>query len=224
MGNYPSFCMGRKYMRTISFKERVKNTAIRNAPVYEDVFMKYEYLVCSEAFADGCHIIKADKGNYLHLLGIHTTLKPGDFFDKCIASGEEQLTEDDFDFSKPGRSEKSVKGSVRQKITALPKMLDLFHQNLLAEDGFKKNEVEFAFATTDNVFTLGFAGSGRPKSLLKGNELDKKKQKDVDLIFRKTRGSSSKYEELIYGDKEFIIKYKDSIKDFVVSDFFDGSV
>lgn len=220
MGNCPSFCMGRKYMCTISFKERVKDAAVRNAPVYEDVFMKYEYLVCSEAFADGCHIIKADKGNYLHLLGIHTALKPGDFFDKCIASGGEQLEEDDFDFNKPGRSEKSVKGSVRQKITALPKMLDLFHQKLLAEDGFKKNEVECAFATTDNVFTLGFASSGRPKSLLKGNELDKNKQKNVDLVFRKIRGSSSLYEELIYGDKESVIKYKDSIKDFVMPVFF----
>lgn len=208
-------------MSVISFKERVKDTAIRNAPVYENIFMKYEYLVCSEAFAAGFHIIKADKGNYLHLLGIHTALKPGDFFDKCIASGEEQLTEGDFDFNKPGRSEKSVKGSVRQKITALPKMLDLFQHKLLAEDGFKKNEVECAFATTDNVFTLGFASSGRPKSLLKGNELDKNKQKDVDLIFRKKRGSSSRYEELIYGNKESAIKYKDSIRDFVVSDFFD---
>ena len=202
MGNCPSFCMGRKYMCTISFKERVKDTAIKNAPVYKDVFMKYEYLVCSEAFADGCHIIKADKGNYLHLLGIHTALKPGDFFNK------------------PGKSLKSVKGSVRQKITALPKMLDLFHQKLLAEDGFKKNEVECAFATTDNVFTLGFASSGRPKSLLKGNELDKNKQKEVDLVFRKTRGSSSRYEELIYGDKASVIKYKEDIKDFVVPDFF----
>ena len=222
MGNCPSFCMGRKYMCTISFKERVKDTAIKNAPVYKDVFMKYEYLVCSEAFADGCHIIKADKGNYLHLLGIHTALKPGDFFDKCIASDKDQLSEEDFDFNKPGKSLKSVKGSVRQKITALPKMLDLFHQKLLAEDGFKKNEVECAFATTDNVFTLGFASSGRPKSLLKGNELDKNKQKDVDLIFRKARGSSSKYKELIYGNKEYAIKYKDSIKDFVEPGFFKG--
>lgn len=222
MGNCPSFCMGMKYMCTISFKERVRDAAIKNAPVYGNVFMKYEYLVCSEAFADGCHIIKADKGNYLHLLGIHTALKPGDFFDKCIASGEHQLTEDDFDFNKPSRSEKSVKGSVRQKITALPKMLDLFHQKLLAEDGFKKNEVECAFATTDNIFTLGFASSGRPKSLLKGNELDKNKQKDVDLIFRKARGSNSKYKELVYGNKEYAIKYKDSIKDFVEPGFFKG--
>ena len=222
MGNCPSFCMGRKYMCTISFKERVRDAAIKNAPVYENVFMKYEYLVCSEAFADGCHIIKADKGNYLHLLGIHTALKPGDFFDKCIAGGEHQLSENDFDFNKPGRSEKSVKGSVRQKITALPKMLGLFQQKLLAEDGFKKNEVECAFATTDNIFTLGFASSGRPKSLLKGNELDKNKQKDVDLVFRKARGSSSKYKELIYGNKEYAIKYKDSIKDFIEPDFFKG--
>ena len=56
--------------------------------------------------------------------------------------------------------------------------------------------------------------------MLKGNELDKNKQKEVDLVFRKTRGSSSRYEELIYGDKASVIKYKEDIKDFVVPDFF----
>ncbi len=37
-------------MCTLSFKERVKNIAIENVPLYEENFMKYEYLVCSEAF------------------------------------------------------------------------------------------------------------------------------------------------------------------------------
>lgn len=110
-------------MCTISFKERVKNVAIENALLYKENFMKYEYLVCSEAFEKGYHIIKADKGNYLHLIGIHTTLTPDEFFDKCVADGEEQLTEDDF--NKPGKSEKSVKGSVREKIP------ELFNKNPL---------------------------------------------------------------------------------------------
>lgn len=33
--------------------------------------------------------------------------------------------------------------------------------------------------------------------MLKGNELDKNKQKDVDLIFRKALGNSFKYKELV---------------------------
>lgn len=167
--------------------------------------------------------VKADKGNYLHLIGIHTTLTPDEFFDKCVADGEEQLTEDDFDFNKPGKSEKSVKGSVREKIVALPNMVNLFNQKLLAEDKFKKNKVDCAFATTDNSFTLGFVSAGRPKSLLKGNELDKSKQKEVDLIFRKLRSSDLPYKEIVYGNKKNISKYQKFIEGLVDVDLFEQS-
>ncbi len=211
-------------MCTISFKERVKNAAIENAFLYKDIFIKYEYLVCSKAFEQGYHIIKADKGNYLHLIGIHTNLTPDDFFDKCVADGERQLTEADFDFDKPGKDEKSVKGSVREKIVVLPNMINMFQYKLFAEDKFKKNKVACAFATTDNVFTLGFVAAGRPKSLLKGNALDKSKQKEVDLIFRKERSSSSRYEELVYGDKQSINKYKKFIEDLVSVDLYSEQI
>lgn len=48
-------------MCTVSFKERVKNEAIANASLYQCNFIDYEYLVCSEAFNNGYHIIKSDK-------------------------------------------------------------------------------------------------------------------------------------------------------------------
>ena len=199
-------------MCTVSFKERVRNEAIANAKFYKANFVDYEYLICSEAFENGFHIIKSDKGNYLHLIGIHTDLSSEQFFDKCV-SGE--LEESDFDFLKSGKSEKSVKGSVREKITVLPKMLNLFTQKLLAEDDFKKNRVECAFTTTDNKCTLGFAVSGRPKSLLKGNKLEKSKAKDVDLIFRRPRSSEGLFEELVWGEQESIRKYEGVIEQFV---------
>lgn len=124
-------------MCTVSFMERVKNEAIVNAKSYKANFMDYEYLVCSQAFEKGFHIIKSDKGNYLHLIGIHTELSPEQFFDKCVL---EELEEADFDFLKPGKSEKSVKGSVREKIAVLPEMVNMFTHKLLAEDNFKKIE------------------------------------------------------------------------------------
>lgn len=203
-------------MCTVSFKERVKNEAIANASLYQSNFIDYEYLVCSEAFNSGYHIIKSDKGNYLHLIGIHTTLSAEDFFNKCY---DGTLEEADFDFVKPNKSEKSVKGSVREKITVLPDMVRLFGQKLLAEDNFKKNKVECAFATSDNSCTLGFAVSGRPKSLLKGNELESSKVKPVDLIFRKRRSSAGTYDELIFGDKADVAKYKEKIADYISKDF-----
>lgn len=156
-------------MCIVSFKERVKNEAIANAIAYQSNFIDYEYLVCSEAFNNGYHIIKSDKGNYLHLIGIHTALLAEEFFDRCRNG---ILNESDFDFVKPHKSEKSVKCSVREKISVLPDMVRLFEHELLAENNFKKNKVECAFATSDNRCTLGFVVSGRPKSLLKGNELE----------------------------------------------------
>ena len=159
-------------------------------------------------------IIKSDKGNYLHLIGIHTCLTPDDFFDKCYTN---TLTEDDFDFTKLNQSEKSVKGSVREKISVLPLMVNLFEQKLMAENNFKKNRVECAFATCDGQCTLGFVSAGRPKSLLKGNELNADSSRDVELIFRKPRSSSNSYYELVYGEKEKIIKYHKYIKDLIPS-------
>ncbi|MCM1184764.1 MAG: PBECR4 domain-containing protein [Roseburia sp.] len=102
-------------MENTSFKERVKNAAIANASIYEENFVKYNYLVCSQAYNNGFYVIKADKSNYLHLIGIHTNLTAEQFFEKCISTDEKQLQETDFDFNKPGKSEKSVKGSVREK-------------------------------------------------------------------------------------------------------------
>lgn len=50
---------------------------------------------------------------------MHTTLSAEEFFDKC---NDGTLDESGFDFVKPHKSEKSVKGSVREKITVLPDM------------------------------------------------------------------------------------------------------
>jgi len=177
-------------MCIVSFKERVKNEAIANAGLYEANFINFEYLICSEAFDDLYHIIKSDKGNYLHLIGIHTNLTAEDFFDKCY---DGQLKEEDFDFIKPNKSEKSVKGSVREKVNVLPYMVRLFEQKLYAEDNFKKNKIECAFATA----------------------------KEVDLIFKKVRSSEMPYSELIYGNVADIMKYKEKIADLISEDFLD---
>lgn len=205
-------------MCIVSFKERVKNEAIANAGLYEANFINFEYLICSETFDDLYHIIKSDKGNYLHLIGIHTNLTAEDFFDKCY---DGQLKEEDFDFIKPNKSEKSVKGSVREKVNVLPYMVRLFEQKLYAEDNFKKNKIECAFATAENKYTLGFAVSGRPKSLLKGNKLETTKAKEVDLIFKKVRSSEMPYSELIYGNVADVMKYKEKIADLISEDFLD---
>lgn len=103
-------------MEKISFKERVRVSAIEYSRVYKNTLMDYEYLVCSKVFNRGYHIIKSDGGNYLHLVGVHTELKPDIFFDKCYNN---ELEVNDFDFIKKNQTEKQVKGSVRKKVKAL---------------------------------------------------------------------------------------------------------
>ena len=195
----------------ISFKERVKNEAVANATLYKRYLIDYEYLVCSKAFSNGYKVIKADGNNYLHLIGVNTSLTADEFWNKCIQG---TLVEDDFDFAKPGQDEKSVKGSVRQKMQVLSSIVNMFDGALMAEENFHKNKVDCAFATSDNSCTLGFAVSGRPKTLMKSNELSDKAM-SVDLIFRKPRDYSAKYIDLHFGDKEKIDSYISEISNLI---------
>lgn len=195
-----------------SFKGRVAECAINCASIYQEKFVEYDYLVCSEAF-EGSHYqeIKAEPNNYLHLIGVNTKLSPDVFFQKCI---DKELEESDFDFIKKDQSEKSVKGSVRQKIKALPEMLKMFDKELLAEKDFKKNKISCLFATADVDFTIGFAETGRPKSLMRKNQLDENKRKPVELVMKKKRAEQF-YTERIVGNDTIFNKYKEDIQDYI---------
>lgn len=162
------------------FKERVRLEIIKAAKKYQEVYVDYEYLICSEAFKQNhYYIIDAQKDNFQHLTGVHSQISAQIFFDKCI---QETLSTADFDFSPKGQNKKSVKGTVRRKIKVLPQMMELFKEGLQAEENFRKNKVICSFATADGNCTLGFLDSlkARPKSLIKGNEL--KNPKPVDLV------------------------------------------
>ena len=57
-------------------------------------------------------------------------------------------------------------------------MVRLFEQKLYAEDNFKKNKIECAFATAENKYTLGFCSFWSSEIfLLKGNKLETTKAK-----------------------------------------------
>ena len=199
-----------------SFKERVRTELIRSAGAYRDIYVDYEYLVCSEAFLrKSFYIISAREDNFKHLTGVNSCLAPGLFFEKCING---TLSENDFDFNKDGQDVKSVKGTVRRKIKALPDMMDLLKNGLMAEEDFKKNRVICSFAAADNNCTLGFADSGkaRPKSLIRGNEL--KHPKPVELLLRRKYGTKL-FDEIIIGGSEQIDKYRDVIENMVSAEF-----
>lgn len=200
------------------FKQRVVREAIAGAKLYKTVFVDWEYLVCSDAFTKcNYYTISGIKGNYCHLVGVHSLIKPEEFYDKCF---DGTLDESDFDFIKKGYDEKSVRGTVRQKIMALPMIDTIFDDLLLAQEDFKKNSVSCTFAsatTSTTIATLGFIGSykAKPMTLLRGNKLTSN-AKPVDLVLRRpAKSKSALFSEIIVGSDDEIKKYWVSIKDIV---------
>lgn len=191
----------------ISFKERIINVVTENAILYYENLVKYDYLLCSEAFNIKYNTISACEDNFLHLIGINTNLKAKEFFDKAI---NKTLNENDFDFNKKGQSPKSVKGCVREKIKVLSNLVNFYKFELEAEENFEKNAISCLFAASDGDFTVGIAKYGRPMTLLKNNQLNPDKQKPVELILRKKR-KENKYNEIVFGNEQLLIKYNDSI-------------
>lgn len=204
-------------MDKISFKERVRQTVIDCSKKYKSNYVDYDYLVCSRAFTKkDYYIISAHEDNYQHLTGVHSLISPQDFFNKCY---DGSLSECDFDFIKKEQSEKSVKGSVREKIAVLDSTMDLFtYPEIYVEESFHKNRVFCSFATAINSFTLGFANNkyATPKSLLKNNKLSNNLNK-VDLIIRKHK-TEELYNEIVLVNNETIKNYYDKIEHLLSSE------
>lgn len=192
-----------------SFKTRVCNVAKDNAANFESKLTKYEYCICSKAFSKGFYITKTLRSNYLHLVGVNSHLSPEMFFKKCI---EQTLNENDFNFSKSGVNSNELKGAVRDKIKVLPDMINIFEaSDLIVQENFRKNKVFCAFASCDSNCTLGFALSGHPMSLLRGDYLDDALSAKVDLVLRRPAGSSELFSEIINGSVERIVDYQSKL-------------
>lgn len=199
-------------MPEISFKERIRLAMLEAAREYKEIYIDYEYLICSEAFKEKeYYIVNAEEDNFQHLTGVHSNLRPKEFFYKCYNG---TLQETDFDFVNSGQDEKAVKGTMRRKIKVLPNMMALFQDGLQAEENLKKNRVSCVFATADGSCTLGFCESkkARPKSLIKGNEL--KNPSSVELILRKKTGETL-FNDIVLGDMKAIDKYKNKIENLI---------
>ena len=196
----------------MSFYTRVKNIAIAEATNYEKVYIDYEYLVFVSDFKKKYYIIAGTDKNYLHLVGVHTTLDKETFFAKC-KTGE--LDESDFEFIDDDG--KDIKGTVRRKIQVLGNMTKLMEQgNLYVQEQFKKNRVLCSLGATDSVCTMGFIKSSKrqtakafPKTLMKGNEL--KNPKKVEILLRRKSGHE-KFDGIIIGNRELVRKHFEELK------------
>lgn len=207
-------------MKEVSFNERVKKIAIDEAKNYKKVYIDYEYLILANDFEKKYYIISGQEKNYLHLLGVHTTLDQKTFYDKCIS---EELIESDFDFI--DADGKDIKGTVRRKIKVLSNMNELMGQKkLYVQEKFSKNKVICTLGATDYLCTVGFMKSSSritakafPKTLMKNNEL--KNAKEVDLLLRRKK-DSKKFDEIIIGNRELVKKHFEDLKDIVSIDLY----
>ncbi len=193
-----------------SFKSRARDVIVFNAEMFYKTFVKFDYLLFSDAFQNrDYYIISACADNYKHLTGVHSELSANDFFLKCM---DQTLLEDDFDFIKTGQEEKAVKGSVRRKINVLPNIKNLFESTVYVEEDFERNYVKCSFAVADTVCTLGFINvdTARPNTLLKNNTLNTSKSRQLELVMRRKRGDKV-FSEIVLGDDNARSKYASMI-------------
>lgn len=206
-------------MKELSFSERVRTIAIQESKRYKEVYVDYEYLILADNLKEKFYIITGTKENYLHLIGIHTTLTPFTFFDKCML---EELRTEDFDFVHNGTE---LKGTVRRKIKVLSNMNKLIYQRkLYVQEQFKKNRVLCSLGTSDNVCTVGFIKTSRrlearafPKTLMRGNEL--KDMKEVELLLRREKGMDL-FNRILIGNKEIVRRHFEELKNVITVNLF----
>jgi len=180
-------------------KERIRIELIRSASIYQSILMDYDYLIYSEAFKSEPHyILTAHGDNYAHLTGVHSLVSASEFYSRCLNG---TLTVSDFDFVDKYQSEKSVRNTVRKKLSSFSYLPHLFSQGLKAEESFSKGKVHCFIAAANNNVTLGFVETEEvlPKTLLKGNLISEKNSVDITLMLRRSRGSN-KFDTILHSD------------------------
>ena len=186
---------------------------IRCSKLYKATFVEYDYLLCSEAFVKAdYYVIQGHEDNYKHLTGVETQIDAATFFEKCFNG---TLDEKDFSFQKWHKSEKEVKGAVRDKLKVLPDIVNLFTEDMMVEEDFCQNIVRCSFAAEMASLTLGFIcdGFSKPMTLLRGKKL-KDRAGAIELVLRKCRGEE-KYNKMLVGNKDTLIKYGNKISSFL---------
>lgn len=153
------------------------------------------------------------KNNYQHLTGVSYASSAEDFFDRCL---DGTLTEADISFSKSGRSEAEIKGSVRRKINSLPSIIGIFSGPCSVEEDFSKNRIFCSFAAANTACTLGFtfAANTKPMTLLNGNQLKDSSAKPLTLVLRRKRRECF-FTDMIIGDEEALSVYLSESKEIL---------
>ena len=152
------------------FKENVRKQLLVAAQEYFSLLNKTIIIKSKHFEFQKIYVIKFDKTTFLHLTGVISTLKAGDFFEKCYNSS---ISIDDFDYD-----EVKNKTNIKNKLRCLVTISTMFNKELFAQEHFEKNRVICKIATSDGSYTIGFIGGAHcvyPKTVLNKNRLNESK-------------------------------------------------
>ena len=150
-----------------NFKIITRTQLLKAAQDYFKLLDKVIVLKSKEFKYKKQYTLKFIKGNFLHLTGVYSFLKPADFFEKCF---DGTITIDDFKFTKTHH-----KNIIKIKMRNLVNLSAMFNEEIFVQENFIKNRVTCGIATSDNKKTLGFIETKHyflPKTLLDKNHLD----------------------------------------------------
>ena len=153
MKNYKQTCLA-----LLSEAAKKYRTLIGKDFIIESAFFKNR---------DG-YILRFYEGNFLHLTGVKTKIKPALFFEKALNN---QLALDDFDCD----TTKELKGYTQEKIPHLLSIDSFFNNLLEIQENYSRGKVTCLIAASEGTFTLGFTGGKgplNPMTLLNRNTID----------------------------------------------------
>ena len=131
---------------------------------------------------------------------------------KCF---DGSLTEQDFSIETGNNTtDKSLKGSIRRKISVLPNISGIFSTDPVVEEDFHKNRVYCTFAAGMSACTLGYIRTemSYPETLLKGNQV--KNGVHLDLVLRRKSGSK-RFNGIVSETDNSLLEHFSDIKDLI---------
>ena len=167
------------------YKESCRILLNKAAKKYSNLLGK-DFIIESVDFKNRSkYILRFYEGNFLHLTGVKTKIKPASFFEKALTN---QLTNDDFDCD----STRELKGYTREKIPHLMDIDTFFESQLEIQENYSRGKVSCLVAASDGKFTLGFTGgisALNPMTLLNGNMInhsESTKKYSITILVRTT--------------------------------------
>lgn len=204
------------FMKT-TFKEWVRTELINCAKLYNEKFLKYDYLIISNDFKlRKYYIISANSDNFKHLTGLNTHHNYSVFFKKCLKGN---ITTDDFNLKRKNKYKNNIKGSVRRKMHCLSTAMTIYDScDFKIQEKMIKNKIFCSFATSNNICTIGFVSHryAVPITLLKGDLIE---QPIENFVMLRKLKCGDFFRDIICGDKKILNENREILGEIVDFDF-----